>query len=41
MNIQIFGKNKCFDTKKSTALVQGARHQIPDDRPCAEGHEQG
>ena len=28
MNIQIFGKNKCFDTKKSTALVQGARHQI-------------
>ena len=59
MNIQIFGTNKSFDTKKAqrwfkergirfqmidmkekgTAVVQGARHQIPDDRHEGKRHE--
>ena len=41
MNIQIFGTNKSFDTKKGAALVQRAAHQVPDGGPERKGLSRG
>ena len=41
MNIQIFGKSKCFDTKEGGALLQGAAGKVPGGGPGEVRHEQG
>lgn len=41
MNIQIFGTNKCFDTKKAQRYFKERGRPVPDDRPEGKRHEPG
>lgn len=39
MNIQIFGTNKSFDTKKAQRWFKERAHQVPDGGPERKGPE--